>query len=246
MEAAGSSKIVVNMLSLTCDAVTKALPNLCEPLPAARVSIPLPSPEEKALLAKFHDVKAYRDRVWGPALWTALEAMVLSLPNSLDEQEFCSFKLYLALSARYMPCENCGRHFTQHLAAMPNTLTIRTRAGVLKWLTDVKNDVNRRNSKPILGPDEIVTVLTEKGKGESGSEKKTHMGTNTTTATKKKINPTIKSSDTYSTNSSDGPSLASIILLAVAVALLSAVLWYTVVRKAKSRKAKSTQGRRPG
>lgn len=240
MEAAGSSKIVVNMLSLTCDAVTKALPNLCEPLPAARVSIPLPSPEEKAVLAKFHDVKAYRDRVWGPALWTALEAMVLSLPNSLDEQEFCSFKLYLALSARYMPCENCGRHFTQHLAAMPNTLTIRTRAGVLKWLTDVKNDVNRRNNKPILGPDEIVAVLSEKGKGESGSEKKTHMGT------KKKINPTIKSSNTYSTNSSDGPSLASIILLAVAVALLSAVLWYTVVRKARSRRAKSTQGRRPG
>lgn len=233
------------MLSLTCDAVTKALPNLCEPLPAARVSIPLPSPEEKAVLAKFHDVKAYRDRVWGPALWTALEAMVLSLPNSLDEQEFCSFKLYLALSARYMPCENCGRHFTQHLAAMPNTLTIRTRAGVLKWLTDVKNDVNRRNNKPILGPDEIVAVLSEKGKGESGSEKKTHMGTNMRTATKKNT-PTIKSSNTYSTNSSDGPSLASIILLAVAVALLSAVLWYTVVRKARSRRAKSTQGRRPG
>lgn len=212
------------MLSLTCDAVTKALPNLCEPLPANRVSIPLPSPEEKAVLAKFHDVKAYRDRVWGPAMWTSLEANILSMPNSLSEQEFCSFKLFLALTARYMPCENCGRHFTQHLASMPNTLTIRTRAGLLKWLTDVKNDVNRRNNKVILNTDQIVAVLSEKGKGEAAEKK--------TTQKKPTTNPTTTTTMS-STNSSEGPSLLSIIALAGLVILLAFILWRTVIQKRK-------------
>jgi hypothetical protein len=219
------------MLSRTCDVVAKAIPNLCEPLPQARVSQALPTPQEKAELAKFHEVKAYRDKVWGPALWTALEAMILSMPNSLDEQEFCSFKLYLALSARYMPCENCGRHFTQHLVDMPNTIAMRTRAGLIKWLTDVKNDVNRRNGKPILSVDEIVNLLSEKGKGgEHDGQKKTTTKTKTTTTT----NPTTRSS----TRSSDAPSPLSIALLAAAVVVLFIVMWKWVPRKSKKSSRK--------
>lgn len=222
--------------SCTCDVVKQALPNLCDPLPLSRVSLTLPSPEEKEVLAKFHAVKAYRDRVWGPALWTALEGMILTLPPKLDENDFCTFKTYLALTARYMPCENCGRHFSQHLADMPNTIAIRTRAGLLKWITDVKNDVNRQRGKPILSTDEIIEVLN-KNNEDPAEKKKTEQAENTPASTTTSPQTPMPPTTSSSTNSSPH-SLTSIIILAIAVVLLGALIWrgLKVHKSRKNRK----------
>lgn len=148
-----------------------AMPSLCEPPPPlCHAKRQVVDPKEQAELASFAEVKAYPDSVWGPAKWTALESEILSLPEEIDQSEFCMFKTYLALNARYLPCSNCSRHFAEHIASMPNDKQIRTRAGMLKWLTMVHNDVNRRKHRELLSHEEIIETLNQK------SQKKTTHG----------------------------------------------------------------------
>jgi len=163
--------------------ILQAMPHLCAPEPPHEAQ-PAVSEEDRAALSRFAAVKPYGDNVWGPAAWTALQADILSLPKELDAHEFCMFKVYLALRARYLPCSACALHFERHLREMPNHATMRTRAGLLRWLTTVQNDVNRRKQRAALPEDEILAKLQEKAarraEGESAApgdqESETEMG----------------------------------------------------------------------
>lgn len=139
----------------------EAMPNLCDLEPPRSEQQP-PSAEERALLTRYEAVKPYSDKVWGPASWTALEADILSLPEKLDAHEFCLFKIYLALRARYLSCSACAIHFERALKAMPNDTVHRTRAGLLRWLCGVHNDVNRRKQRQPMPEDEILAHMNEK------------------------------------------------------------------------------------
>jgi hypothetical protein len=141
--------------------ILQAMPHLCAPEPPREAQPPV-AEEDRQMLARFAEVRPYADSVWGPAAWTALQADILSLPRELDAHEFCMFKVYLALRARYLPCSACALHFERHLRKMPNHATMRTRAGLLRWLTTVHNDVNRRKQRIPLPETQILDILHAK------------------------------------------------------------------------------------
>lgn len=141
--------------------ILQAMPHLCAPEPP-REAQPRVGDEDRDMLARFAEVRPYADSVWGPAAWTALQADILSLPKELDAHEFCMFKVYLALRARYLPCSACALHFERHLREMPNHATMRTRAGLLRWLTTVHNDVNRRKQRIPLPEAQVLEILHAK------------------------------------------------------------------------------------
>jgi hypothetical protein len=143
----------------------EAIPNLCE-LEPPKCTQPQVAAEDRALLAAYGAIRPYHDSVWGPASWTALEADILSLPDELDEHEFCMFRIYLALRARYLSCAACALHFEAAIKAMPNDAVHRTRAGLLRWLCGVHNDVNRRKQRAPLPEREILDLLRAKEGGE--------------------------------------------------------------------------------
>jgi hypothetical protein len=145
----------------------EAMPTLCQ-LEPPRSAQPTVSPVTRALLHQYAEVKPYGDKVWGPASWTALEADILSLPDTLDEHEFCMFRIYLALRARYLSCSACAMHFEAALKAMPNDAIHRTRAGLLRWLCAVHNDVNRRKQRAPLAERDILAILRGKAAAEGG------------------------------------------------------------------------------
>jgi hypothetical protein len=121
------------------------------------------------LLQRYESVRPYADTVWGPASWTALEADILSLPEKLDAHEFCLFKIYLALRARYLSCSACAIHFEKAIKAMPNDAVHRTRAGLLRWLCAVHNDVNKRKQREPLPESEILDILNAKAAVKAGA-----------------------------------------------------------------------------
>lgn len=223
--------------------ILSAMPALCEPAPP-RHSQAKPDPALVSQLDDFHKLTAYSDLVWGPAKWTALESEILTLPAKLDEHEFCMFKVYLALNARYLPCINCARHFEEHIQRMPNDDVMRTRAGLLKWFTDVHNDVNRRKHREELSHEEIIRVLGQKanaaaaavavvgdggaGAGEGDSEKK-----NTPSAI-----PEKKGSLRSQTSSQDSDLTTLLISL---VALLVAGFGFSILSKHLARAGRSSR-----
>lgn len=147
----------------------EAMPTLCqlEPPKSAQPSVP---PMTQVMLEQYAEVRPYSDKIWGPASWTALEADILSLPDTLDEHEFCLFRVYLALRARYLSCSACAMHFEAALKAMPNDGVHRTRAGLLRWLCAVHNDVNRRKQRAPLPEREILNLLRGKASEFGGVE----------------------------------------------------------------------------
>lgn len=151
--------------------ILQAMPHLCAPEPP-REAQPAVKEEDREVLARFEKVRPYADSVWGPAAWTALQADILSLPRELDAHEFCMFKVYLALRARYLPCSACALHFEKALREMPNHAVMRTRAGLLRWLTTVQNDVNRRKQRAPLPEDEILALLAAKAAVRAPHEQK--------------------------------------------------------------------------
>jgi hypothetical protein len=200
-----------------------AMPSLCEPPPPlCHAKAQAEDPRATMELADFASVKAYPDSVWGPARWTSLESEILSLPEEIDQHEFCMFKTYLALSARYLPCGNCSRHFAEHLASMPNNKEIRTRAGLLKWLTMVHNDVNRRKQREPLSHDDIINVLKQKAATTHTNNSSSSSHTLATSQKKK----------TQDQLSVTGPET-----LALGVALLgivAAFVWFALRKKKKN------------
>jgi hypothetical protein len=148
-------------------AMLEAMPNLCE-LEPPKSEQHEPTADERILLQRYEAVRPYADTVWGPASWTALEGDILSLPERLDAHEFCMFKIYLALRARYLSCSACALHFEKAIKAMPNDAVHRTRAGLLKWLCAVHNDVNRRKQREPLSEDAILEALNAKAAVKPG------------------------------------------------------------------------------
>lgn len=213
--------------------ILSAMPALCEPAPP-RHSQPKPDPALVSQLDDFHKLTAYTDHVWGPAKWTALEAEILTLPAKLDQHEFCMFKVYLALNARYLPCINCARHFEEHIQRMPNDDVMRTRAGLLKWLTDVHNDVNRRKHREQLSHEEIIRLLGQKGSGPKGEGDDDGDEPHEEDSEKKKTDPqrkqeTSRLSQTSSQTSTQDSDL--ITLLISLVALLVAGFGFSILSK---------------
>jgi hypothetical protein len=149
-------------------AMLEAIPNLCE-LEPPKSEQREPGPDERILLQRYESVRPYADSVWGPASWTALEADILSLPERLDAHEFCLFKIYLALRARYLSCSACAIHFEKAIKSMPNDAVHRTRAGLLRWLCDVHNDVNRRKQRDPLSQDAVLETLNAKAAVKPGN-----------------------------------------------------------------------------
>jgi hypothetical protein len=149
-------------------AMLEAMPNLCE-LEPPKSEQREPTADDRILLQRYEAVRPYADSVWGPASWTALEADILSLPERLDAHEFCLFKIYLALRARYLSCSACALHFEKAIKAMPNDAVHRTRAGLLKWLCDVHNDVNRRKQREPLSQDAVLEALNAKAAVKAGA-----------------------------------------------------------------------------
>lgn len=129
-------------------------PSLCAPPDEGK-----PLRVDASLFDALDELPPYTNNVWGPAEWIAGENTILGLPDVLSEAEFCLFRVYLALKARFMTCPNCQRHFRAALEAMPNDRLIRTRAGLLAWWTGLHNEVNARRHQHVLTSDEIVASL---------------------------------------------------------------------------------------
>jgi hypothetical protein len=196
-----------------------AMPSLCEPPPSqCHSKRQVVEPKVLAELEDFAKIKAYEGSVWGPAKWTALESEILTLPEEIDQHEFCMFKTYLALNARYLPCGNCSRHFAEHLANMPNTKEIRTRAGLLRWLTMVHNDVNKRKHAPILSHAQIIATLEDKAQ-----KKTTHT-------------PSAQESGSSAGESTPLPESHLILLLVLLAILVVAFVWFLVKRARRNRR----------
>jgi hypothetical protein len=199
----------------------EAMPNLCE-LEPPKSEQPEPSAADQKVLDEFAEVKPYSDKVWGPASWTALEADILSLPEKLDAHEFCLFKIYLALRARYLSCTACAMHFEKAIKKMPNDAVHRTRAGLLRWLCGVHNDVNRRKQREPLSEAAILAELNAKAAVLADHEKAGGSGGSRQVCAK--ACPCTASAPSSATAPSPSSSPFSAALPAVAIVLLAVLV----------------------
>lgn len=140
----------------------RAHPHLCDPIPCDPVS---PPDQDIARAKDFAELRPYEISSWADAWWRTLDSAARSLPDELDEHEFCTFKLFLMLSARYLPCGDCSTHFERAVSEIPNNALSRTRGGLLMWLSDTQSNVRRRQGRETLSHDEIIAAMNARASG---------------------------------------------------------------------------------
>ena len=90
---------------------------------------------------------------WGPAAWNTLHAFAHSTPVTLDARAREDMGHFLRLFGRHLPCPTCRTHFSRYLDAHLSSQSLATREGVVRFVHDAHNDVNRRLGKPVVSLD---------------------------------------------------------------------------------------------
>jgi hypothetical protein len=108
----------------------------------------------------------YPDTVeWGPLVWRCLHGLAeragLQKDVFMSQYERTEWQAFLKATADVLPCPTCRDHYTEWLQTHPLT-PIRTlpygpefRDWIRRWLFDLHNDVNARNSKPLFSWDSL-------------------------------------------------------------------------------------------
>lgn len=95
-------------------------------------------------------------KVWGPSLWYILHIISFNYPiNPSYAQKRIYHDFYINLK-ELIPCENCQKHYRQHLHSNPITPALDSRADLVKWVITLHNQVNISLAKPTMTVEEVL------------------------------------------------------------------------------------------
>lgn len=101
--------------------------------------------------------------IWGPYLWYILHIISFSYP---EYPTYGDKRLYHDFYVNFkdlIPCDNCKKHYNQHLHQHPITPALDTRADLIKWVIQMHNMVNISLGKPIMSVQEVLNAYHASG-----------------------------------------------------------------------------------
>ncbi len=98
--------------------------------------------------------------VVGPVYWAALHTFSLSYPVYPDDMDKQRATDYLINTFEHLPCLECAIHASE-FSENVRPVDLESRAGLVWWLFDLHNDVNKRNSKPIFSRQDFINKFMD-------------------------------------------------------------------------------------
>lgn len=102
--------------------------------------------------------------IWGPKAWGFLHACTFVYPDKPSQKDRTHMFNLLNSLGYVLPCTVCRRHFKEMFDETvhgPDSHVLDNRLQLSKWLVDVHNDVNLRNSKPQLSYEEVEQMYVK-------------------------------------------------------------------------------------
>jgi hypothetical protein len=89
--------------------------------------------------------------LWGPHGWRFMHYITMSYPKSPSEVDKNNMRNFFMSVKNVLPCETCRSHFSDQLQKNPlNNHALSSNDNLVKWLTDIHNDVNKLLGKKIV------------------------------------------------------------------------------------------------
>ena len=97
---------------------------------------------------------------WGPAAWLFLHSVTFQYPENPTDQDKNNYKIFFDSLQNILPCPNCREHYQKNLKENP--MNLESRESLIKWVIDLHNAVNKKNSKKEYSYDEVKDLYQSK------------------------------------------------------------------------------------
>lgn len=89
---------------------------------------------------------------FGRNIWDTMILVALGYPDNASNEDMNRYRLYYYFQGNVLPCPKCAFNFNLHLLKYPlDNNVFESRQSLLKWIKDLKNEVNKN-----IGKDEIT------------------------------------------------------------------------------------------
>ena len=97
---------------------------------------------------------------WGPSAWLFLHSVSFQYPENPTDQDKNNYKIFFDSLQNILPCPNCREHYQTNLKENP--IDLESRESLIKWVIDLHNLVNQKNSKKEYSYDEVKDLYQSK------------------------------------------------------------------------------------
>ena len=97
---------------------------------------------------------------WGPAAWLFLHSVSFQYPENPTVQDKNNYKIFFESLQNILPCPNCREHYQKNI--QENPMNLESRESLIKWVIDLHNAVNKKNSKKEYSYDEVKDLYQSK------------------------------------------------------------------------------------
>ena len=97
--------------------------------------------------------------IWGPSAWTFLHSITFQYPDEptdLDKRKYFTFFNSLK---NVLPFPNCQEHYEKNFEKIE--IRLDNREGLIEWLIDIHNEVNRNSGKKVYSYDEVYQLYND-------------------------------------------------------------------------------------
>ncbi len=97
--------------------------------------------------------------IWGPPFWETLHFTSFSYPILPTGEDIRKYFAFYNSIGDVLPCPRCREHLRKHMKKHPIEYALSAgRVGLVKWVIDIHNEVNKSLEKPTLTYDEVIEI----------------------------------------------------------------------------------------
>lgn len=96
------------------------------------------------------EIKQLNPKYWGKSSWIFLNSLGLTY----SPEKKSNYKIFFSNIGDILPCGLCSSHYNTFLPKLDEAL--ESKQTLLDWLLEIRNDINLKTNKPILGLNDII------------------------------------------------------------------------------------------
>ena len=94
---------------------------------------------------------------WGSTFWNFLYLSILGMPVTLTAKQSKELSNLLQNFHHFLPCAECRYHYSKEISKV--SFNLKTRSDALNMVLSLHNKVRKRQSKPILDSENVISYL---------------------------------------------------------------------------------------
>lgn len=103
--------------------------------------------------------------IWGPKAWFFIDNIILSYPDRPNYEDIKTYKKFLSVLEKILPCGKCRKHYGDFLNKYPlDDTVLSSKPNLIKWILKCHNNVRKMQKKPEITLDDFYNYYIKESK----------------------------------------------------------------------------------